>query len=160
MADPDATAKVIDIMRGSRFCMVTVADAEGELLARPMTPQEVTDGGDVWFFVDRTSDQAVQVATHEHVNLSFSDGSTWLSVAGRGAVVLDRARMDELWSSVVEAWFPNGKDDPEVALLHVAGDSAEYWDSPGGRVASALSFAKAKVTGQSLDAENETVELP
>jgi hypothetical protein len=42
----------------------------------------------------------------------------------------------------------------------VAAASAEYWDSPGGRVASLISFAKAKVTGQPYDGgENETVRL-
>jgi hypothetical protein len=42
----------------------------------------------------------------------------------------------------------------------VEGDSAEYWDSPGGRLATVLSFAKAKVTGQRIEGgENEKVEL-
>jgi general stress protein 26 len=159
VADPDATAKVLQIMRDSRFCMVTVAAADGSLLARPMTPMEVTDDGDVWFFVDHTAEQAGQVTARPPVNLSFSDGSTWLSVAGRGEVVLDRARIEALWTPEVGAWFPGGKDDPKLALLHVASDSAEYWDSPGGRVASVLSFVKAKVTGETLDTDNATVDL-
>jgi hypothetical protein len=42
----------------------------------------------------------------------------------------------------------------------VEGDSAEYWDTPGGRLATAFSFAKAKVTGQRIEAgENEKVDL-
>ena len=45
-------------------------------------------------------------------------------------------------------------------LLKVDADSAEYWDTPGGRVATALSFAKAKLTGTRYDGgENEKVEL-
>lgn len=38
--------------------------------------------------------------------------------------------------------------------------SAEYWDTPGGRIATALSFAKAKLTGQPYSGgENERVSM-
>ncbi len=44
-------------------------------------------------------------------------------------------------------------------LIKVSGETAEYWDSPG-RVSTALSFAKAKVTGERFSGgENETVRL-
>ena len=57
-------------------------------------------------------------------------------------------------------WFPDGPDADHIVLLHVEGWSAEYWDSPGGRVASLISYAKAKVTGTPYDGgENEKVEL-
>ena len=51
---------------------------------------------------------------------------------------------------MVEAWFPEGPDDDGVVLLKVEADSAEYWDSPGGRLATAFSFAKAKLTGERI----------
>ena len=48
----------------------------------------------------------------------------------------------------------------DVVLLRIEGDSAEYWDTPGGAVASVLSFAKAKATGKPYSGgENEKVEL-
>jgi hypothetical protein len=51
-------------------------------------------------------------------------------------------------------------EDPDVVLLRVDAATAEYWDSPGGRLASVISFAKAKLTGQAYDGgENETVRL-
>jgi len=75
-------------------------------------------------------------------------------------VVEDPAKKRDLWNSAVEAWFPQGPDDAGVVLLKVEGDSAEYWDSPGGRLATVFSFAKAKVSGQRIDAgENEKVDL-
>ncbi len=154
--------KVVEIMRGGRFCMVTsigVGD-QGRLHSHPMTPQEVTDSGDAWFFIDGTSEQAANVTAEKRVNLAFADGSTWLSVAGHASLRRDRAKVDELWNTTVEAWFPEGKDSEKVQLLLVEADSAEYWDSPGGRVATALAFAKSKVTGQQPDVgESESVEL-
>jgi len=60
----------------------------------------------------------------------------------------------------VEAWLPQGPDDPSVVLIKVTGHTGEYWDTPGGRVASLMSFVKAKVTGEPYDGgDNETVRL-
>ena len=160
MTDELGVDKVVEIMRGDRFCMLTSVGDLGRLQSHPMTPQEVTAEGDVWFFVDTTSDQADFIRAEKRVNLAFSDGSTWLSVAGHGDVRQDRAKIDELWNPVVEAWFPDGKDSPNVGLLFVESDTAEYWDTPGGRIASALAFAKSRVTGERPDVgESETVDL-
>jgi hypothetical protein len=35
---------------------------------------------------------------------------------------------------------------------------AEWWDTPGGKVASLISFAKTKLTGSTYDADHGTVE--
>ncbi|KQT91984.1 hypothetical protein ASG49_08310 [Marmoricola sp. Leaf446] len=152
--------KVVEMMRGDRFCMLTSVGDEGRLQSHPMTPQEVTDEGDVWFFIDTTSHHADNIRAEKRVNLAFADGSTWLSVAGHGDVRSDRAKVEELWNPMVAAWFPDGKDSPEVGLLHVETDSAQYWDSPGGgRVASALSFVKTRITGGRPAGTSETVDL-
>ena len=75
-------------------------------------------------------------------------------------MVEDQAKKEELWNSWVEAWLPDGKTDPNVVLIKVDPHTAEYWDTPGGRVASLLSFVKSKVTGEPYDgAEQARVEL-
>jgi general stress protein 26 len=92
--------------------------------------------------------------------VGVGSGGTWVSLTGDAIVVEDAAKKRELWNSGVEAWFPQGPDDDSVVLLKVQADSAEYWDSPGGRLATAFSFVKAKVTGERIDAgENEKVDL-
>ncbi len=156
-----AQDKVVELMRSDRFCMLTSIGAgdQGRLHAHPMTPQEVTDDADAWFFIDSTSEQAANINAEKRVNLAFSDGSSWLSVAGHGRIVHDVAKVDELWNPMVEAWFPEGKDSPDLALLLVESDSAEYWDTPGGRIASALAFVKTKVTGERPSGHSEAVDL-
>ena len=156
-----AQDKVVELMRSDRFCMLTSIGAgdQGRLHAHPMTPQEVTDDADAWFFIDSTSEQAANINAEKRVNLAFSDGSSWLSVAGHGRIVHDAAKVDELWNPMVEAWFPDGKDSPDLALLLVESDSAEYWDTPGGRIASALAFVKTKVTGERPSGHSEAVDL-
>ena len=37
----------------------------------------------------------------------------------------------EAWKPTFKIWFPEGADDPNIVLLHVKGEDAEYWDSAG-----------------------------
>jgi hypothetical protein len=46
------------------------------------------------------------------------------------------------------AWFPNGVDDPDLALLEVQVTKAEYWDSPSSPVVALVGFVKALATGK------------
>jgi len=157
--DEKAREKVLEIARSMHMCMVTVADGTGALLSRPMTPLEVTDEGEILFLIDTTAGQASQVTAHPAVNLAFVEGSKWLSISGRGKVIRDPALVKELWNPAAEAWFPDGPEDSRLGVLRVRGKSAEYWDTPGGRIATVLSFIKAKATGNAMDADNETVRL-
>lgn len=157
--DEKAREKVLEIARSMHVCMVTVADGTSALLSRPMTPQRVTDEGEVLFLIDTTAEQASQITAHPAVNLAFVDGSSWLSISGRGKVIRDQALVNELWTAAAEAWFPEGPDDSRLGVLRVRGKSAEYWDTPGGRIATVISFIKAKATGNTFDADNETVQL-
>lgn len=41
----------------------------------------------------------------------------------------DPAMIDKLWNKQVEAWFPGGKDDPNLTLLRFDIESAELWET-------------------------------
>ena len=125
-----------------------------------MTLQEVEFDGDLWFFAERDSNPVRHIAGSPQVNVGVGSGGTWVSLTGQARVVEDTARKKQLWNSAVGAWFPQGPEDDSVVLLKVEGDSAEYWDSPGGRLATAFDFAKAKITGERIESgENEKVQL-
>ena len=158
-SDDVARRRSVEIAQDSRFCMVTSTATDGALHARPMTPQQVTDDLESWFFISRSSEQAADLGARPDVNLSFAGSSDWLSVAGRATLVDDRVLVKEMWNPVVEAWFPDGAEDPDVLLLRVDAESAEYWRAPGGRAASLLSFVKAKVTGEPLEGDQGSVRL-
>jgi general stress protein 26 len=159
MSDEDAR-KVAELITGERFAFLTTTAPDGTLTSRPMALQEVEFDGDLWFFAERTSRKMSHLVAHPQVNVAAGSGGSWVSLTGQASVVDDVGRKRELWNSAVEAWFPQGPDDGSVVLLRVEGTSAEYWDSPGGRLATLISFAKAKVTGERIDAgENETVDL-
>lgn len=164
-ADPDQARekvreKVRELVKDTRIAMLTTVDASGRLVSRPMGVQDVEFDGDLWFFADESSAKVGEIAHDAHVNVSYSSGSSWLSVSGKASLVRDRERIHDLWNPVAGAWFPEGPDTPSVVLVRVEADSAEYWDSPGGRLATAISLVKAKLTGRRYDGgENATVEL-
>ena len=61
-AEQRARRRAVEIAQDARFCMLTSAAGDGALHARPMTPQQVTDQLEAWFFVSRGSEQAADVA--------------------------------------------------------------------------------------------------
>ena len=69
--------QVVEIMRGERFVMLTSIAVDGALHSHPMTPQEVTDDADVWFFVGLGTDG------HGAQRLHGDDGAA----AAQGAVL-------------------------------------------------------------------------
>lgn len=72
----------------------------------------------------------------------------YVSVSGHARLLRDREKMQELWTRWVEPWFPNGLDDPDLALLEVTVDDAEYWDAPASRTQRLFGLARAIGTGR------------
>jgi general stress protein 26 len=154
------TRKVAELLKDERIGLFTTITPDGTLVSRPMAMQEVEFDGDLWFFAERNSRKVAHVTANPQVNVSTSGSSSWVSLTGHAVVTDDAEKKRKLWNKVVEAWFPNGPDDPGVVLLRVEAASAEYWDSPGGRLATVFSLAKAKLTGKAYEGgENERVSL-
>lgn len=163
MSREDALAKVAELIDGIRIAMFTSVDTQGRLHARPMATQEQDFDGTLWFFTWKSTEKVDEFQHNPHVNVAYSQPNKhkYVSVSGRAQLVTDKDKMRELWSPDLKAWFPQGLDDPQSALIRVDVDSAEYWDSPSGKVVAAIGVAKALITGQSASnvGENKTVEL-
>jgi general stress protein 26 len=160
MSDAENISKVTGIINDSHIGMFTTINEEGALVSRPLAVQDVQDDGDMWFFTSANTSQVAHIKANPAVNVSFGQRTEWVSVAGTAEVVTDRQLIRDMWNQVVEAWFPDGPDTPEVVLLHVDSDSAEYWSSPGGTAATVLQWIKSKVTHNRMSVgESGTVEL-
>ena len=154
------TRKVAELIKGQRIAMLTTSAVDGTLVSRPMALQEVEFDGDLWFFAERSAPWLTHIAVSPQVNVGVGSRGTWVSLTGHATVVDDVAKKKELWNGGVEALFPQGPEDPSVVLVKVNGDSAEYWDSPGNRLATAFSFVKAKATGDQPDTgDHKKVDL-
>jgi len=151
--------KLARLLKDFRFAMLTSRDEDGKLTAHPLTVQESEFDGDLWFIIGRHASAVEHIARDANVGVSFSSNDSWLSLAGTASIVDDGAKLRELWNPAVEAWFPDGPEDPNVTLLRVDTVSGEYWDSPGGKVATIVAFVKHKVTGEKYEGDNEKFDL-
>jgi general stress protein 26 len=142
--------KLGELIKDIKFAMLTTVEPDGSLHSRPMATQEVDFDGDLWFFTGASTAKVDEVRHDQHVNVSYAEpgDNTFVSVSGKATVVRDRAKAKELWNPVYKAWFPKGLDDPDLALLKVSVEKAEFWDSPSSKVVQLLGFAKAIATGE------------
>lgn len=160
MTDQAEVAKLAELVKKFRIAMLTTVSTDGALTSRPMAVQEAEFDGDLWFFAQRDSDQVRHLRADPTIGVALSSADTWVSISGSAEIVQDRAKARQLWNSAVEAWFPAGPDDPNVVLLKVHAEGAEYWDSPGSKVMTVLSYAKSKLTGKRPDVgESQKVDL-
>ena len=154
--------KLIEKIKDIKITMMTTMEEDGSLRSRPMRHSEVKDDGAIWFFTEYISGKSQEIKNDSHVNLGYSkpDDEVYVSVSGRATLSRDKAKIDELWSPVLKAWFPNGKDDPNIGLIRVSIDKAEYWDSPSSTMVHLYGMAKAVLTGERADpGENKKINL-
>jgi Pyridoxamine 5'-phosphate oxidase like len=71
---------------------------------------------------------------------------------------LDRAKISELFSTPAKALWDSA-EDPNIRVLKITPEDAEFWDSPGS-VISYVQMAAAAVTGRRPDlGDNRKVAL-
>ncbi len=148
MATQDEIAKLVELTKDIKIAMLTTIEEDGAFAARPMAQQEVQSDGSLYFFTERDSNIVRNIAANPRVGVALSSSDTWVSISGTATIVDDVAKKKQLWNAGAEAWLPQGPEDPSVVLILVDSESAEYWDTPGGKVASVFSFVKSKATGQ------------
>ncbi|HMQ38908.1 MAG TPA: pyridoxamine 5'-phosphate oxidase family protein [Micropruina sp.] len=149
----DQPTTLADLVEGARFAMFTTQDADGTLVSRPMTIQEVTD--DALVFISQAKTDVSLQSDGKQVNLAIAEDGRWVSIAGVGEVSDDHATKERLWNSANDAYTDGGPENPENVVIRVRADSAEYWDTPGG-----LGIVKARLTGDKPQlGEHGTVDL-
>ena len=154
--------KLIDKVKDIDVAMMTTTESDGSLRSRPMRNMQIKDDGVIWFFTGYESGKSHELENDSHVNLSYAKpgDNLYVSVSGRASLTRDRAKIDELWNPALKAWFPGGKDDPNIGLIKVTIDKAEYWDSPNSAVVHLYGVVKAALTGQPADpGDNKKINL-
>lgn len=155
--------KLRELVKDIEICMLTTIDDDGSLRSRPMsTNGHIEANGDLWFFTNASSHKVNEVDRHQQVNVSFSEPKKqeYVSMSGTAELIQDRNKMQELWKPELKAWFPNELEDPDIALLKVTVEKAEYWDAPAGWVAHTIGLVRSITTGEKGSVgENEKITL-
>jgi general stress protein 26 len=107
---------------------VMIGPGDGSIHSEPLTAQLDEDQVDtLFFFIGKDN----RLAKGGRVMAQFvSKGHDFFAcLSGNAQIDNDFALIDKLWNNQVEAWFPGGKDDPNLALLRVDIDDAEMWET-------------------------------
>jgi general stress protein 26 len=158
MADlKQAYQKLWDMIQDIHVALMVTHDEHKQMHARPMasiTPSSKQDfNGELWFFTSARSPKLAEIARDPSVLLSYAEPKkqNYVSIRGTAHQVNDRAKIEALWSEPMRVWFPKGSADPDIALIRVQAESAEYWDSPSATFVMLYGYAKARLTGERPD---------
>lgn len=148
----EALRKFKKLVEEINVCMFITNNKSEREHTRPMATIEVDDKGTLWFFTDIRSIKVEEVVTDRSVHLTYAHPGkeSYMDVCGRAEVITDRALIKEKWSPIVKAWFPNGSDDPNVALLKVTPTDAYYWEAESGKMVQFLKMAASIVAERPL----------
>ena len=133
-SDPDR--KLRKLLTGFRVAMLTTVGPGGALRSRPMATARAQGDGDVWFLTKAGTAKVGEVAENHRVNVGYAspEDGRYVSLSGTATVVKDPQRVQDLWRKRHRRYFPEGKQDPDLAALRVRVERAEYWDEPTGQM--------------------------
>jgi len=157
----EAIGKIAALIHGTKIAMLTTRSGQ-RLHSRPMATQKADFEGDVWFLSREESEKIDEIAHGAMVNLTYvnSDTHAYVSLSGRAELTGDRTKIEELWRPMHYAWFPLGKDDPEITVIRVTVEDAEYWEAPGNALVRSYQLLKAVVTqGRSKVGDHQKLAL-
>jgi general stress protein 26 len=143
--------KVWDLIKHARTALLVTVGENDALEARPMGCLQTAFDGTLWFLTFRHSSKLHQISRDDRVLVAYVNPERYeyVAVSGRARIVDDRQKLKELWTEGLRVWFPKGPNDPELALLAIDVEKADYWANPASAITYALAYMKARVSGES-----------
>ena len=136
------------LLKGMPVGMLTTQTPDGASHTRPMLVHEIDDDGWLWFLTDRHSRKACELIHNPLATIAFQSkkGDRYVSVHGTAVIVRDDVQLRRLWNPTMRSWFPRPGRDPELVLVAVRVESAEYWLVPRTRLPRLVGRVKAMFT--------------
>jgi general stress protein 26 len=153
MSSQEHKQKIWNFIKDTKTAMLTSEDENGDLHARPMHLVQDDYDGTIWFFTHYHSEKVDEIQSDRKVSLAFinQDKKIYVSLSGKANVTQNRQLIDKFWNPVVSAWFPNGKDNDDVALLEIKIHKGEHWNADDNPVHFFYEIAKANVKDEYPD---------
>jgi general stress protein 26 len=117
----------LDILERFDTAMLITRGGEGRLRARPMVVAEARPDGDLLFVTALDSAKVDELGTDPHAAAVFQARNHYLAVSGEAEVRRQHEEIDRLWKDEWKVWFER-RDMPDLVVLHLHADEAEYWD--------------------------------
>jgi general stress protein 26 len=147
MGSPEHKQKIWKMISEIGTGMLVTED-KGILTSRPMQLIQDDYDGTIWFYTRTDSPKVEEVKQDQNVCLSFSspETKTYVSLTGKARLSKNKDLINKYWNPFVSAWFPEGKDSPNCALLEIKIEHGEHWDSETSKIGYLYEVAKANMT--------------
>ena len=141
--------QLAELIHDVKVAMLTTSVVGDGLRSRPMYTQDTPFDGTLWFLTSIHSPVVGEIRANGSVLLNYAHPGkqAYVAVTGSAGILNDRARIGQLWKPAYKVWFPQGEHDPDIRLVHVVVERAEYWDAPSAPV-RLFQFARALATGE------------
>lgn len=142
--------QLLEEIKGSRCVMLGSPDSSQHM--QPMAPQVDEEAGIIYFYSDNTSDLGKTVLNSPGtVHMCHIDADYQACVKGQLLPHNDKATIDKFWSSMVDAWYPGGKEDPKLMMLKFVPHDAALWASDKSMLGVMFEVAKANMKDEQPD---------
>jgi general stress protein 26 len=145
--------EILTLLADIEFAMLTTRARDGSFNCRPLQTLQIDAQTTFWFFTNTGSGKCADIRDDPRVSLAYADPAKkiFVAIAGQAELMLDRAKVDELWTPAQLVFFPHGRDDPSLTLLKITPDSARYWDGNESTAGVLLKLGKALLLGEASD---------
>jgi len=124
--------------------------------AVPMTAQLDKDANStIWFFT--TKDHTFAKGGPATATFAGKGHEMFARFSGTLREETSRERFEKQWGKPVEAWFPGGKDDPNLLMLRMDLGQAEIWNSDLGFMDTARMLLGFDMREDAREEHTETV---
>ncbi|SFK32879.1 General stress protein 26 [Halobacillus dabanensis] len=150
----ETVKKIKDLIKDEKVAMLTTVSPEGKLMSRPMHTQEVEmDKEEIWFITEKDTEKYRDINRNPAVNLAYA-GNSYVSISGTAEFVQDEKKKERYWNKIIEKVLNASADDPNVVLVKVTPEVAEFWES-GLSVKTVKEFVKKMTSSNSLEEGND-----
>ncbi|MCC5880838.1 MAG: pyridoxamine 5'-phosphate oxidase family protein [Idiomarina sp.] len=146
MSSPEHKQKIWKLIKDIKVGMLVTLDGDTPR-SRPMHLVQDEYDGTLWFFTRRSAEKISETQQDNDVSISFADPKhgVYVSMTGKGRLTDNRELIEKYWNSFVGAWFPEGKDDPDVALLEIKIEFGEHWLADENKLFQLFEIARANM---------------
>lgn len=153
LSSDEAVQKIRKMIGSAPTCMMATELQSVPFHVCPMQVQQVDSQGQLWFFSAADSGHNEHIRKDARVQLLVSNPNDheFLAIFGRAEVSHDPAKVEKLWSKACEAWFPEGKSDPNLTLISVRPIKSHYWDTKHGKLVTMAKILGAAISDEEGD---------
>lgn len=148
MSSPEHKQFIWNLIKDIKVGMLVTkeeADEDDSMRARPMYLVQDAYDGELYFYTSKKTSKVFEINNDQDICITFSDNEkgVYVSLTGTASFREDEELIDRYWNNDVNAWFEDGKNNPDLGMLKVKISKGEHWKSDANKFIQLFETAKA-----------------